>query len=121
MKRRLLHLFIHASATAVFLVLGFIAFSFHEEVRGRPPASGVSLGLTMELIVMVHLVLNLMMALVPRISLKLAGVVVFVATTVYYLLPEHPVRALFLAVAGASCCLLAILLCSRLPLRARVG
>ena len=121
MKRRLLHLFIHASATAVFLVLGFIAFSFHEEVRGRPPASGVSLGITMELIVMAHLVLNLVMAFVPRILLKVAGVVVFVAMTFYYLLPEHPVRALFLAVAGASCCLLAILLCSRVPLRARVG
>ncbi len=39
---------------------------------------------------------------------------------VYYLLPAHPIRALFLTIAGTGCFLLAILLVNLISCRARV-
>ena len=121
MKRRILQLFIHLMATAGLFVLGFIAASQYERVFGIPPSSGIAVGLSMELVVLVHLISNLAIALVRQFPLKVAGVVLFIATTIYLLLPLHPVRAAFMSVAGTLCTLLAILICARVAKPSRVG
>jgi ABC-type polysaccharide/polyol phosphate export permease len=117
MKRRVLQLFIHLMATVGLFVLGFIAASSYERVFGVPPSRGIAVGISMELVVMVHLLSNLAIALVPQLPLKAAGVGIFIATTLYLLLPLHPVRAAFMAVAGTLCSILAILFCSRVARR----
>jgi hypothetical protein len=74
----------------------------------------------MELVVMVHLISNLAIAFVSQRLLKAAGVVIFIVATLYLLLPLHPVRAAFMAVAGTLCSILAILLCARAAKSPRV-
>jgi hypothetical protein len=113
MNRTVSRVLSHALATVALIILVRAASLLHGEFLGGSRSRGVSLGISMELVIAIHLATNLTMALIPKALIQGAGIAVFIAATLYLLLPMHPVRALFMATAGAALTALAILVSTK--------
>jgi len=118
MRRIALQAVIYALATGALAILLSVSHLVYGEVFGGSPSRGISVGLSMELVLTIHLLINLAMAFIPKTLFKGTGIIVFVVATLYLLLPTHPVRAMFMAGSGAMLSALAILVGAKVVRRA---
>lgn len=114
MLRRALQLVLHALATGMLAILLFLVTRLHDNWMTVPMTRGVSLGISMELVIIVHFIVNLIISQIKQKELRLAGLLVFAGTALYLLLPFHPIRALFMVSAGVAVSILALLVGDRI-------
>ncbi|MNF27893.1 hypothetical protein D3C85_376860 [compost metagenome] len=96
-RQRIMAFTCHGAACLLFPVVTTLGFQLYTVLFGAPFARGVAIGLAAQLIFIVFALTNGLIALVSGMKAKVALAVVLVVAVLVYLLPEHPLRALFFA------------------------
>ncbi|MNH34245.1 hypothetical protein D3C79_948250 [compost metagenome] len=91
-----------------YLLLHNTGMTMYRQMAGGLMSRGVAIGMGMYLIFYFVVLMNLVIALVPRLKWRLLLAAAIPATILLYLLPQHPLRALFCSVLGVSTALAAI-------------
>lgn len=87
----------HGVACLLFPVVTTLGVQLYTVLFAAPFARGVAIGLAVQLIFIVFALTNGLIALVSGMKAKVALASVLVVAVLVYLLPEHPLRALFFA------------------------
>lgn len=101
-------LIVHVLAIVTYLLLHNTGMTMYRQMAGGLMSRGVAIGMGMYLIFYFVVLMNLVIALVPRLKWRLLLAAAIPATILLYLLPQHPLRALFCSVLGFSTALAAI-------------
>ncbi|MDD1016138.1 hypothetical protein [Pseudomonas rubra] len=101
-------LVVHLLAVAAYLWLHNTGMTMYRQMAGGLMSRGVAIGMGMYLIFYFVVLMNLVMALVPRLKWRLLLAAMIPAAILLYLLPQHPLRALFCSVLGFATALAAI-------------
>lgn len=110
MKRQLLiNIALHALAIALYGVLNDIAVDWYKGHYGGFTARGVASGSIVFLVMWVFVPLNVVLPLLTNWKLKYWLVAAQVALILWWLLPEHPVRAYFFSCLAGGLSLAAVL------------
>ncbi|WP_327439229.1 hypothetical protein [Pseudomonas donghuensis] len=99
---------VHVLAIVTYLLLHNTGMTMYRQMAGGLMSRGVAIGMGMYLIFYFVVLMNLVIALVPRLKWRLLLAAAIPATILLYLLPQHPLRALFCSVLGFSTALVAI-------------
>ena len=102
------NLLIHALMCLLFPAITTMGFKSYISTLGAPQSRGVAIGLSVQLIFAVFIMANVLIALTTKLKAKIALVSALVLTNLLYLLPQHPLRALFFAGLSGGLSLLAI-------------
>ncbi|WP_429505536.1 hypothetical protein [Pseudomonas sp. 2835] len=95
-------------AIVTYLWLHNTGMTMYRQMAGGLMSRGVAIGMGMYLIFYFVVLMNLVIALVPRLKWRLLLAAAIPAAILLYLLPQHPLRALFCSVLGLSTALAAI-------------
>lgn len=115
MKQRLMvGLGVHTLGCLLFIVLSWLGFYLYTQLVGSLGSRGVAGGLALLLVFYVYAGTNLVLALLPSgrvqpVLCSLLGVAVLA-----YLLPQHPLRAIYFSVLAGALSWLAVLASARL-------
>ncbi len=115
MKNRLMAgLGVHALGCLLFIVLSWLGFYLYTQLFGSLGSRGVAGGLALLLVFYVYAGTNLLLALLPpgRVKPLLCGLLG--AAVLVYLLPQHPLRAIYFSVLSGGLSWLAVLASARL-------
>ena len=115
MKNRLMAgLGAHALGCLLFIVLSWLGFFLYTQLFGSLGSRGVAGGLALLLVFYVYAGTNLLLALLPpgRGKPLLCGVLG--VAVLAYLLPQHPLRAIYFSVLAGGLSWLAVLASARL-------
>ena len=115
-RQKLIAFACHAAACLLFPLttsLGFQAYTF---LFGSPLSRGVALGLAVQLIFVAFVLVNGLITLTTSVKVKIALTSALVIANLIYLLPQHPLRALFFAGLSGVLTLAAIYAAGRLAL-----
>ncbi|MBN6715601.1 hypothetical protein JSY17_16525 [Pseudomonas capsici] len=94
MARVMIGLAVHFFACAVYVVVNYYGVSLYIYAFGGLTSRGASIGMAMYLIFYVFIAVNFIVALMPKIAIKLVFLFLMVGAILVYLLPLYPVRAL---------------------------
>ncbi|MBX8548044.1 hypothetical protein K5D68_00310 [Pseudomonas cichorii] len=94
MTRIVTGLAVHFFACAAYVVVNYYGVSLYKYVFGGLTSRGASIGMAMYMIFYVFIAVNFIVALMPRVAMKLVVLFVMVGAILVYLLPLYPVRAL---------------------------
>lgn len=101
-------LVVHLLAIVTYLWLHNTGMTMYRQMAGGLMSRGVAIGMGMYLIFYFVVLMNLAIALVPRLKWRLLLVAAIPAAILLYLLPQHPLRAMFCSVLGLSTALAAV-------------
>ncbi|ROL67467.1 hypothetical protein [Pseudomonas vranovensis] len=101
-------LVVHLLAIVTYLWLHNTGMTMYRQMAGGLMSRGVAIGMGMYLIFYFVVLMNLAIALVPRLKWRLLLAAAIPAAILLYLLPQHPLRALFCSVLGLSTALAAV-------------
>jgi len=87
----------HGVACLLFPTVTTLGFQLYTVIFGTPFARGVAIGLATQLIFIAFALTNFLIALISGTKEKVALAGVLAVAILVYLLPEHPLRALFFA------------------------
>ena len=109
----------HALGCLLFIVLSWLGFFLYTQLFGSLGSRGVAGGLALLLVFYVYAGTNLLLALLPpgRGKPLLCGVLG--VAVLAYLLPQHPLRAIYFSVLAGGLSWLAVLASARLVERLR--
>ncbi|CAI8964244.1 MULTISPECIES: hypothetical protein [Pseudomonas] len=99
---------VHVLAIVTYLLLHNTGMTMYRQMAGGLMSRGVAIGMGMYLIFYFVVLMNLVIALVPRLKWRLLLAAAIPAAILLYLLPQHPLRALFCSVLGFFTALAAI-------------
>lgn len=108
LRRWVLPVVVHLFAVATYIALNGTLVGWYKQYAGGLTARGVSIGIAMYLVFWFFAGMNLLIALLPRVWNKVQATVFMVAIIGFYLMPEHPLRALFYTALSGGVSLLAI-------------
>lgn len=113
-RQRIMAFVCHLVACLLFPLATTIGFQVYKALFGATFASGVAIGLAVQLIFIAFVLANGLIALMtnPRAKIALTGALVL--ANLAYLLPQHPLRALFFASLSGVLTLAAIYAARRL-------
>lgn len=94
---RIIAIACHTLACLLFPIGTLLGFQAYTALIGPTFARGVAIGLAVKLIFAVFVLFNGLIALVPGIKVKVILTGVLILANLAYLLPRHPLRALFFA------------------------
>ena len=115
MKNRLMAgLGAHALGCLLFIVLSWLGFFLYTQLFGSLGSRGVAGGLALLLVFYVYAGTNLLLALLPPGWWKPALCALLGAAVLAYLLPQHPLRAIYFSVLSGGLSWLAVLASARL-------
>ncbi|QVM96833.1 hypothetical protein JYG36_01160 [Pseudomonas sp. SORT22] len=101
-------LVVHLLAIVTYLWLHNTGMTMYRQMAGGLMSRGVAIGMGMYLIFYFVVLMNLAIALVPRLKWRLLLAAAIPAAILLYLLPQHPLRAMFCSVLGLSTALAAV-------------
>ncbi|WP_260414883.1 hypothetical protein [Pseudomonas cichorii] len=93
MTRVITGLVIHFFACAAYVVVNYYGVSLYKYIFDGLTSRGASIGMAMYLIFYVFVAVNFIVALMPRLTIKLFFLFFMVGAILVYLLPLYPVRA----------------------------
>lgn len=105
---------IHALFCAGYALLNDFVAHLYGSINGGLTSRGVTIRLTSQFLFELFIAINLVLALIPFLRAKLILWAVWVALIPLWLLPDHPLRALFYGLGQGTFTLAAILLSSGL-------
>lgn len=108
MTRVMVALLVHFAACVAYVVLNYYGVSLYKYLFAGLTSRGVSIGIAMYLVFYLFVIVNLIVALVPKISVKSIVVCFMVAAILIYLLPLYPVRAVAYSILTGGLTALAI-------------
>lgn len=108
MTRVITGLVIHFFACVAYVVVNYYGVSLYKYVFDGLTSRGASIGMAMYLIFYVFVAVNFIVALIPRLTIKLAILFFMVGAILTYLLPLYPVRALAYSVLTGGLTVVAI-------------
>ena len=115
MKNRLMAgLGVHALSCLLFIVLSWLGFYLYTQLFGSLGSRGVAGGLALLLVFYVYAGTNLLLALLPPGWWKPVLCGLLGAAVLAYLLPQHPLRAIYFSVLSGGLSWLAVLASARL-------
>ena len=115
MKNRLMAgLGVHALSCLLFIVLSWLGFYLYTQLFGSLGSRGVAGGLALLLVFYVYVGTNLLLALLPPGWWKPVLCGLLGAAVLAYLLPQHPLRAIYFSVLSGGLSWLAVLASARL-------
>lgn len=118
MSRQLMIAFgCHGMACLLFPIVTSIGFQVYTALFGEPFARSVAIGLAVQLIFVVFVLTNGLIALTSSLKVKVALACALFTVVLIYLLPEHPLRGLFFAGLSGGLSLTAIYTSRRLAHR----
>jgi len=113
-RERITALACHIVVCLLFPLAVTLGFKAYVAIWGGPASRGVALGLAVQLIFAAFVLANAFIALVENLRAKIFITAVLVVANLAYLLPQHPLRALFFAGLSGGLTLAAIYLALRL-------
>lgn len=105
---------VHAGICFVFVVANDLGLMLYKHVFGEAASRGYMPGSITRLALLVFIIANLAIALAPWKTLKICIAVSTAASYALFLLPEHPLRALFYFLLIGALSVIAIALAARL-------
>jgi hypothetical protein len=115
--RAVMCLFCHALGCIAYAFLNDAVVSAYKALNGGFTSHGLGIGMASYALFYIFLAINLVVALVPSLMVKLLLLSVMVGFILLWMLPENPLRALFYSVAQGCVTLLAILATQVIELR----
>lgn len=112
-RQKLTALACHALACLLFPIATTLGFQTYTSILGTPQARGVAIGLAIQLIFAAFVMANALIAITTNLKAKIVLVSVLVLANLLYLLPQHPLRALFFAGLAGGLSLIAIYAANR--------
>jgi len=94
------NILVHIAACILLVALNDLAMYAYKEIYGAFGSRGVGPGLVTRFVLFLAVSINIIIALIPKKSIKLLGVAVFVLSTAYFLLPQYPLRTIFYCLTG---------------------
>ncbi len=113
-RRMLCGVLIHGLFCVGYVFLNDFVAHLYGSINGGLTSRGVNIRLTSRFLFEVFIGINLVLALIPSLRIRLLLWAVWVALIPLWLLPHHPLRALFYGVAQGAFTLAAILACAGL-------
>lgn len=113
-KRIICSVVIHALFCVGYAVLNDFVAHLYGSINGGLTSRGVSIRLTSQFLFELFIAINLVLALIPFIKAKLILWALWVLLIPLWLLPDHPLRALFYGLGQGTFTLAAILISSAL-------
>lgn len=113
-RKKLIVLACHAVASLLFPIVTTLGFQAYTALFGSPLSRGVAIGLAIQLIFAAFVLVNGLIAVITNVRAKIALTGVLVLASLAYLLPQHPLRALFFAGLSGALTLAAIYVAMRL-------
>ena len=104
----------HVVACLLFLLATSLGFQVYAALFGSPLSRGVAIGLAVQLIFAAFVLVNALIAITTSMKIKIALTSALVIANLTYLLPQHPLRALFFAGLSGALTLAAIYVAMRL-------
>ena len=115
MRHRLMAgLGVHALGCLLFIVLSWLGFYLYTQLAGSLGSRGVAGGLALLLVFYVYAGTNLVLALLPDGRVKPLLCTLLGVAVLAYLLPQHPLRALYFSVLSGALSWLAVRASARL-------
>ncbi len=96
------NLCIHGLGLVLLLIFNDIAIYLYQEWFGGFDSRGIAPGAVTRLVILLFVITNLVIALAPIKWIKILLGVSFVFATAWFLLPNHPLRAIFYCITGGS-------------------
>lgn len=109
-RRLLLNFALHTLACVLFVLLNDYAVSYYKQNFGGFTARGVAAGMVAWGAWYLLMIFSIPVAMIMRLRVRLLLTLAQSALILYWLMPEHPVRALFYASLNGSLTLMAVLL-----------
>lgn len=97
-----INLCIHGLGLVLLLILNDIAIHLYLEWHGGFDSRGIAPGAVTRLIILLFAITNLAIALAPVKWIKILLGVFFIFATAWFLLPSHPLRAVFYCITGGA-------------------
>ena len=104
----------HALGCLLFIVLSWLGFFLYTQLFGSLGSRGVAGGLALLLVFYVYAGTNLLLALLPPGRVKPLQCGLLGVAVLAYLLPQHPLRAIYFSVLSGGLSWLAVLASARL-------
>lgn len=98
----------HAMACLLFPIANTLGVQAYTSIFGAPKSRGVAIGLAVQLIFAAFVMTNALIAITKNLKAKIVLVSALVLANLLYLLPQHPLRAVFFAGLSGGLSLLAI-------------
>ncbi|AJO76793.1 hypothetical protein [Pseudomonas sp. MRSN 12121] len=92
--RLLTALLAHSLAVLAFLLVNRYGIALYRSLYG-PISRGISVGLLIEMLLILFVIVNLVIAVVPNLKVKLGLIVALSVLTGYFLFPHNPIRGYF--------------------------
>jgi hypothetical protein len=113
-RQKLLSLASHTVASLLFPLATSLGFQVYTTLFGPLLSRGVAIGLAVQLIFAAFVLANVLIALTTSMKVKIVLTSALVIANLTYLLPQHPLRALFFAGLSGVLTLAAIYMAIRL-------
>ncbi len=113
-RQRITAMVCHALASLLFPLASSLGFQVYTTLFGPPLSRGVAIGLAVQLIFAAFVLANALIALTTSMKVKIVLTSALVMANLTYLLPQHPLRALFFAGLSGGLTLAAIYMAMRL-------
>lgn len=104
----------HLIACLIYPILSDIGLQLYTALFGPPFARNVGIGLASQLVFFSFIFTNFIIVFISNIKLKIVVSLIQIACVLLYLLPQHPLRAVFFASISFGLTLLAITAANRL-------
>lgn len=116
-NQRIMTFACHGVACLLFPIATSIGFEVYTDLFSELFARSVAIGLAVQLIFVVFVLTNGLIALTSSLKVKVALACALITVGLIYLLPEHPLRGLFFAGLSGGLSLAAIYTSRRLAHR----
>ena len=113
-RQRVMAFICHATVCLLFPLATSLGFQVYTALFGSPLSRGVAIGLAVQLIFAAFVLANALIAMTTSMKGKIVLTSALVIANLTYLLPQHPLRALFFAGLSGALTLAAIYVAKRL-------
>ncbi|WP_213937807.1 hypothetical protein [Pseudomonas sp. dw_612] len=98
---RVIGLMVHSLACVLYIVLNGYAVPVYKQLAGGLTSRGVVIGMAMYLIFYFFVFLNFVLVFVHRLAIQFGIAIFMMASILFYMLPQYPVRGMaYCALAG---------------------
>ncbi|MCD5989324.1 hypothetical protein KDX30_15610 [Pseudomonas sp. CDFA 553] len=106
-------LLIHFFACVIYAIANYYGVSLYKVIFGGLTSRGASIGIAMYMVFYLFILVNLIIAVIPKTLFKWSIVVFMVVLILVYLLPLYPVRAVAYSILTGALTALAIVVAGK--------
>lgn len=104
----------HLTACVLYVALNYYCVTLYKHLAGGLTSRDVAIGIAMYLIFYFFIFMNALIAFIPKVKIKLIFVFLMMGLILFYLLPQHPVRAMFYSMFTGSLTVIAVIAAKKL-------